>query len=55
MYDFFLQIHLSGLNGMETNLNKIQEKKLLRAKPVATVFFRLSHKSNERELLTVAE
>ena len=42
MYDFFLQFHLSALNGMVADV------------AVATVFFRLSHQVND-EVISVQE
>ena len=51
MYDFFLQLHLSNLNGMKTytmtenefDFVELKEKTKKKDKPVATVFFRMLH------------
>jgi hypothetical protein len=53
MYDFFLQLHLSNLNGMkmftmtekENDFVELEEKNKKKNVPVATVFFRMSHKN----------
>ena len=53
IYDYFIQINLSRLNGY-----KIKRKEILntrRHKPVATVFFRFSHKDKDNKTLKNSE